>query len=311
EAKVLYNRLWYEFIEQAWPACKLDDRSNWKEAFPIHNKVGLFSGPAGQTQVMWDVRQDPRVVAVFEKVWNTGDLIVSMDGLSLMCPIEIREGYIKPWPHVDQSAENSRTANKSAMVPPGFVSESLLKTKPFTIQGQFLFEESQESDGGFYCIPKSHLRFEEFAPVLEAITAEQMTNTDGWMARIAYLNEFFSSYPKKHVTAPAGSIILWDSRTVHWNQHASADRPKSEIPKVRMVGYICYVPKSRLTDEGKAIRKLAFDTKTTTTHNPAYPSLVPSKDGQTRPEYEEYLEDKNFVLPDVVLTPLGKSLLGF
>lgn len=39
EAKVLYNRLWYEFIEQAWPACKLDDRSNWKEAFPIHNKV--------------------------------------------------------------------------------------------------------------------------------------------------------------------------------------------------------------------------------------------------------------------------------
>ena len=72
----------------------MDDRSNWKEAFPMHNKFGIFAGPAGQTQVMWDLRQDPRIVDVFAQVWNTNDLIVQMDGLSIMCPPEIREGYM-------------------------------------------------------------------------------------------------------------------------------------------------------------------------------------------------------------------------
>ncbi len=103
ETKLLYQRVWHEFIEKAWPNCRMDDRSNWKEAFPMHNKYGIFAGPAGQTQVMWDLRQDPRIVDVFAQVWNTNDLIVSMDGLSFMCPPEIREGYFEPWPHVDQA----------------------------------------------------------------------------------------------------------------------------------------------------------------------------------------------------------------
>ncbi len=70
EAEALYQRVWHEFIEKAWPNCKMDDRGNWKEAFPIHNKMGIFAGPAGQTQVMWDLRQDPRIVDVFAQVWT-------------------------------------------------------------------------------------------------------------------------------------------------------------------------------------------------------------------------------------------------
>lgn len=96
ETELLYQRVWHEFIERAWPKCKMDDRSNWKEVFPMHNRMGIFAGPAGQTQVIWDLRQDPRIVDVFAQIWNTNDLIVSMDGLSFMCPPEIREGYIEP-----------------------------------------------------------------------------------------------------------------------------------------------------------------------------------------------------------------------
>ena len=79
EAEILYERVWHEFIEEAWSNCKMVERSNWKEAFPIHNKWGIFSGPAGQIQVMWDLRQDPRIVDVFANVWNTNELIVSME----------------------------------------------------------------------------------------------------------------------------------------------------------------------------------------------------------------------------------------
>ena len=312
ETEQLYQRVWHEYIEKAWPNCRMDDRSNWKEAFPMHNKYGIFAGPAGQTQVMWDLRQDVRIVDVFAQIWNTNDLIVSMDGLSLMCPPEIREGYFEPWPHVDQTILRRQDSVAHNNNPPiNFVSESLLKTKPFTIQGQFLFEDSFDDDGGFYCIPKSHLRFTEFAPQIEASRALEIPK-DKKFLQIFFANltdESGNPYCMKHITAPRGSLILWDSRTVHWNQHPSKDRPYSNNPKVRMVGYLCYVPKTRLTSEGKILRREAFETGVSTGHNSSYPELKHTKD-HIRQEFERYLENPNYTQPKINLTLLGESLLG-
>jgi hypothetical protein len=317
ETKILYERVWHEFIEKAWPKCKMNDRSNWKEAFPMHNKMGIFAGPAGQTQVMWDLRQDTRIIDVFAHVWNTKDLIVSMDGLSLMCPPEIREGYVEPWPHVDQAILRRQDGVAHSNNPPiGFISESVLKTQPYTIQGQFLFEDSFDGDGGFYCIPKSHLRFTEFAPQLEMIS-EISDDIERKKARTEFLEEFFANntdapekaYYKKHITAPRGSLILWDSRTIHWNQHASKNRPFSDSPKVRMVGYLCYVPKTRLTNEGMNLRREAFKKGVSTGHNPAFVELKYTKD-HIHPEFEHYLEDPTYIPPKINLTPIGEALLG-
>lgn len=318
EAELLYQRVWHEYIEKAWPNCRMDDRSNWKDAFPMHNRYGIFAGPAGQIQVMWDLRQDSRIVDVFAQIWNTHDLIVSMDGISFMCPPEIRDGYFEPWPHVDQEIiirQDNVVHNNNP--PVDFVSESLLKTQPFTIQGQCLFEDSFDGDGGFYCIPKSHLRFTEFAPQLETISAMEVPREEKKKVRKKFLLEFFgnstdesgSPYCMKHITASRGSLILWDSRTVHWNQHPSQDRPFSDNPKVRMVGYMCYVPKARLTEEGRMLRKRAFESGVSTGHNPAYPELKYTKDHIHR-DLEHYLEDSSYTQPKVNLTPLGQSVLG-
>lgn len=318
EAEQLYQRVWHEFIERAWPNCRLDDRSNWKESFPIHNTYGIFAGPAGQTQVMWDLRQDPRIVDVFAQIWNTNDLIVSMDGMSLMCPTEIRENTFASWPHVDQLILRRQNDGPSPNNPPiEFVSESLLKTQPYTIQGQFLFEDSFEGDGGFYCVPKSHLRFPEFAPELEKINTLEIPPNARWKAQNEYLKDFFTRetdesgnpYSMKQITAPRGSLILWDSRTVHWNQSASKSRPYRANPKVRMVGYLCYVPKARLTDNARAIRKEAFEKGVSTNHNPADPVFKYTKDNLQQ-EFERYLEDTRYTQPNISLTPLGESLLG-
>lgn len=305
ETAVLNERVWHEFVERAWPKCKMDDRSNWKETFPIHQKTGIFAGPAGQIQVMWDLRQDARIVNIFAGIWNTQDLIVSMDGLSLMCPTDIREGYFTPWPHVDQEINRRQddvTHNNNA--PPGFISDSPLKTAPYTIQGQFLFEDSFEGDGGFYCIPQSHLKFEDFAPILEAIDASEMSRDEKREARNQVLEDLFGPSYGKQLTAPKGSLIVWDSRTIHWNQH-----PQNP-GKVRMVGYLCYVPKARLTEEGCAVRKEAFEKGAATGHNPSYPEIKFSKD-HIHPEYIRYLEDPSYTQPTLHLTPLGQSLLGF
>ncbi len=308
ETELLYQRVWHEYIEKAWPDCKMDDRSNWKEVFPRHNFYGIFAGPAGQTQVMWDLRQDVRIVEVFARIWNTDDLIVSMDGISLMCPPEVREEYSEPWPHVDQAVLRRQDDVAHNNTPPvSFVSESSLKTKPFTIQGQFLFEDSFDGDGGFYCIPKSHLKFSEFAPQLEAIHELDMPQDERMKVRNNFIKEFFGD--GKQITASRGSLILWDSRTVHWNQLPSKDRPYRNHPKVRMVGYLCYVPKARLTNEGRSLRREAFETGVSTGHNPSYPELKHTKDhiGQ---EFKRYLEDPSYTQPKIHLTLLGESLLG-
>lgn len=314
EAEVLYQRVWHEFIEKAWPNCRMDDRSNWKEEFPIHDKYGIFKGPAGQIQVMWDLRQDPRIVDVFAQVWNTNDLVVSMDGLSLMCPPEIRKGGFDPWPHVDQSIPKEQNSGEYKNNPPlGFISESSLKTNPYNIQGQFLFEDSFDGDGGFYCIPKSHLRFDEFAPQLK-----EEANIESWTYNNKFLMNFFSSakdelgntYSMKHIAAPRGSLILWDSRTVHWNQYPSENRPCSENPRVRMVGYLLYLPKARLTDEARMLRKEAFEKGITTGAIPHSYSDLRRTEDHINHNFEGYLEDSNYVLPKINLTELGESVLS-
>lgn len=318
ETELLYQRVWREYIEKAWPHCKMNDRTNWRETFPAHNKLGIFCGPAGQTQVMWDVRQDPRIVDIFTQIWNTSDLIVSMDGLSIMCPSEIREENFEPWPHVDQGINKRKDGVLHNNLPPtDFVSESSLKTKPFTIQGQFLFEDSSDGDGGFFCIPTSHLRFEEFSSTLDALKALSIPWSEKIKIRDDYLRDIFATncnepnnmYPMKHVKAPRGSLILWDSRTIHWNQHPQKNRPFSKCPKVRMVGYLCYVPKKRMSDTIKALRIKAFEEGVSTGHNPAQFDLKYTKD-HIWEGYEQYVEDPSYIQPPIHLTPLGESLLG-
>lgn len=317
ETETLYKRVWSEYIEKAWPKCKMEDRSNWRESFPMHNPYGVFAGPAGQTQVMWDLRQDPRIINIFSQIWNTPDLIVSMDGMCIMCPPEIREGNVKPWPHVDQAVmKKIHSDAHDNRAPDNFISESSLKTNPYTIQGQFLLEDSFEGDGGFYCIPKSHLRFPEFAPFLEKL-ADLPTKEERVEARDSYLSSIFDiqmdgdgkPYCKKQITAPKGSLILWDSRTLHWNQHPDLKKMPRQEPKVRMVGYLSYVPKARLNEENKRKRKLVFEIGASTGHNPAAVDVKVSKTF-VRPGYEHYFEDRSFIQPEVELSDLGKSVLG-
>lgn len=113
----------------------------------------------------------------------------------------------------------------------------------------------------------------------------------------------------KHVTAPRGSLILWDSRTIHQNQHPRKDRPFNKCPKVRMVGYLCYVPKQRMSDKIKTLRLKAFQGGVSTGHNPTQFDLKYTRDHIWK-EYEQYFEDPNYTQPKINLTPLGESLLG-
>lgn len=51
---------------------------------------------------VWDIRSEPGVVGAFEKVYATGDLIVSFDAINYGFSNRVNLPSNKPWPHQDQ-----------------------------------------------------------------------------------------------------------------------------------------------------------------------------------------------------------------
>ena len=59
----------------------------------------------GQSQFVWDIRQNEKVIDVFKTIWGTDDLLCSFDGASFHFPPELtnRGWFRKLWYHTDQS----------------------------------------------------------------------------------------------------------------------------------------------------------------------------------------------------------------
>ena len=81
---------------------------------------------------------------------------------------------------------------------------------------------------------------------------------------------------KRILKVPAGSLVIWDSRSFHQNQYGE---PESEK---RMVQYVCYFPKNHKnnTPAIQKKRRKYFEERRTTSHWPA-PIKVNGKQGRT------------------------------
>ena len=111
------NWIWnfFEHISQNWKnpfsPIKREDVKSWENIYylnPIHSQL-FKSYSIGHAQVEWDIRQNPKVVEPFAKIWNCDkeDLFVSFDALSFCLPPETTGiGWEKDnnsWFHTDQS----------------------------------------------------------------------------------------------------------------------------------------------------------------------------------------------------------------
>lgn len=94
----------------------------------------------------WAVRQEPGVIAAFEKVYDTPDLIVSFDSVNIGFPNRTDIKPNKPWPHQDQDPEN-----------PGFR----------CLQGLVNLLPNGPDDGGLIVCKGAHLLSEEFHEVFK------------------------------------------------------------------------------------------------------------------------------------------------
>ena len=136
-------------------------------------------------------------------------------------------------------------------------------------------------------------------------------NTNGdWYKLDDNEQEFYISKGcvRKNIMCPKGSLVCWDSRTIHCGVEArkSLNNESRHKPKFRSIIYTCYKP--RLFANEKSIKKKqkAFEEMRMTSHWPCKVKLFsknPNTWGNGIPEITKINPPK--------LTELGKKLAGF
>lgn len=259
----------------------VDTWDAWYKLFPTKDML-LQTFNVGQSQFLWDVRQNPKVVNVFSKIWNVEpkELISSFDAVSFHLPPEItNRGFYNndDWFHIDSS---------------------YLREEFDCVQGFVTGYDINEGDGTLTLLEGSHKYHQEFREHFD------VEDPKDWFRLSEEELGFYHDKKcnRTNVSATAGSLVLWDSRLVHCGMQPLKTRKE---PNFRLVGYVCMTPKSFATDEIIEKRIAGFENMYTSTHCPHRPGFFP-----TIPRYQNI----DFEVPICVkpeLTDLGKSLVGY
>ena len=220
--------------------------SGWVAGIPNHDKFHRTYDPhgiykhhrAGHTQYAWHIRTHPNVQEVFHNLWETDELVVSFDG-SCYIPKECqRKDNI--WTHTDQGAKTHELTCYQ-----GFVSMTDNKERTLVVY-----------EG-------SHKLHEEY------FKERGITSHKNWnKIDLDYLEKIGDK--KRVLEVPAGSLVLWDSRTFHQNQYGS-----KECCEERLVQYVSYLPKNAPGNtKAMTAKRLKYFKEQRTTSHWAYPISV-------------------------------------
>lgn len=225
------------------PSLNLEDPSTWtSENLPFISSINTFNHyGVVHEKFMWDIRQEPGVIDVFSKVWNSDELIVSFDALNITLPR--RPGHVprQKWPHVDQSPYRKGLQ---------------------CVQGIVNLSRAGPEDGGLTVYPGTHKITESF--FREHTDKSEWTRKDFFNynpEQIAWFVE--QGYREHKVVAEPGDLIIWDSRLIHFGAE-----PTAKSDTIRTVTYVSYAPASFATKEVLGAKREAFEKWLATTHWP-------------------------------------------
>ncbi|WWC71807.1 uncharacterized protein I206_105766 [Kwoniella pini CBS 10737] len=277
-----------EFQESAWEwlesfpyGFKRDDKSTWtSEHLPYGVTGGLYNRySVNHEDFVWKIRTQPAIIKIFEQIWGTKDLIASFDGMNASLPINEKTGRTDieptlPWPHIDQ---NPRNVNKFELY-----------------QGIANLSPNGSLDGGLCILKGSHKLHQEYFDSIGGFKLEQDAGIkeNGYTYKNEEMNWFIEKGCEKiKIEAGQGDLILWDSRTIHWNASPIGEQ-------TRFVTYVCYCPKSLMSSEELSIKYQIFKDRKGTTHFP-YMNRVPAE----RPGYHNALPRR----PNGELDPANRT----
>lgn len=261
------------------------NKKSWRslrELFPMHSML-IQHWNIGHAQFNWDVRQNPKVVDVFAKLWSVkqDELVTSFDGASVHLPPEVTKlGWYRgnDWFHCDQSFMDNEFK---------------------CVQTWVTAYDVNEGDATLAFLEKSHKYHKDFKEEFD------ITDKTNWYKLKTeevdyYLNK---KCAKTYIKCPAGSMVLWDSRTIHCGRESRKERDR---PNFRGVSYVCMKPRSLSTQKDLEKKRKAFNEMRTTSHWPNKVKLF----GKTPRTYGKDLPNINIISKPKV-SDLGLKLAGF
>ena len=226
--------------------------TSYADLYPKHSML-LKHWSIGHAQFIWNLRTNDKIIEPFQKIWDVSkeELLVSFDGASFHIPPEITGfGWAskkdKSWLHTDQS---------------------FLRNDFECVQGWINAYDTNEGDATLVILEGSHKYHCDFAKEFSERSPEDWVLLN--QAQIKWYTES-KKCVKKMITCPAGSLVLWDSRTIHCAKEPESKRP---IPNYRLAVYFCYTPR-RLASMSMLNTKInAWKDLRTTSHWPHKPQL--------------------------------------
>lgn len=165
-------------------------------------------------RAVWECRK--ACFEAFSLLWSTEDLLCSFDRINIMTPELDATDDPTLWLHVDQS---------------------VLHTQRLCVQGLLDLEGTDgHNDGGLLVCEGSHLHMQHWQQ--RASRLSDFVPLDAHQKR-----ECLQRFPAKKIASSRGSLVLWDSRTVHCNVPPAM---KGNAARNRLVVYVCMMPKSHV-----------------------------------------------------------------
>jgi hypothetical protein len=267
---------WFESCNSNF---KSDDPSTWlTKNMPIQLH-GILKHYFGHTELQWQIRE--LCAPIFAEIWKCTpeELLCSFDG-GCFLPAKEKRTKNKSWIHVDQSRYQLDFQ---------------------CVQGVVNFVENGPEDGGFVFVEKTHNYFAEY---MKRYPSEGIK----W-GPINMADENIKKSRICKVCAPAGSIILFDSRLFHCNVSPSGSKLRSDgTPRFRMATYVSMQPRKNATDSELKKRVELYEKGRLTGHwcygyyfdaNPENPYARGGHNN--KPEVIEIAQ----------LNPLRKKLIGY
>eukprot|EP00931_Biecheleriopsis_adriatica_P007304 TRINITY_DN108606_c0_g1_i1.p1 TRINITY_DN108606_c0_g1~~TRINITY_DN108606_c0_g1_i1.p1 ORF type:complete len:317 (+),score=40.03 TRINITY_DN108606_c0_g1_i1:45-953(+) len=233
ELKVATAHFW-DFWEGIGVGISRHDPSSWQDP-RLRDYVGhgIFAAcGVGQSAVMWHLRGQPQVRAVFEAIWGTDDLLVSLDGLVVFPSNFSLSSIGHPWYHWDLNPLLWRGDGLPM------------------VQGYLSLQQGEPQSGGLVLVPQSHAIYKQLAERYSSALRNVHDLTGHSDHFVDYMLYDESTRPTMDQYAvllhvEAADLVIWDARTVHCN---SKPRPRSSPsqPGLALAGaLITMAPRSR------------------------------------------------------------------
>jgi len=260
-----------------------------KNLFPLHSML-IQHWSIGHAQYVWDLRQNPKIIDIFANFWNTNqnDLLVSFDGVSIHMPPESTKiGYCH------DTGENDFKGLHT--------DQSYTRNDFECMQSWVTAYDVNEGDATLCILEGSHKFHADFAKEFN------VNNKDDWyLLKSCDELTFYTEKNKcirRHIKCPAGSMVFWDSRTIHKGVESLKTRKTRNF---RSVVYICMQPRNATSQNDLDKKIKIFEDMRMTSHWTSKIKLFPKNPRTYGADVEEMVP-----LPKPILSNLGKRLVGY